>query len=157
LRFVQPQTAVAGTPRAFTVTVQGENFPPDAQVLFDGSPRPGKRVDDKTLTVEVGPADYTVQRNINVEVKSQSNPSGLYSNSIPLLIQATPEPPFKYIGRIGDQGLFEMLGTKEVSRLRKGATLAGVWRIDSISDAGVDLTHTQYDIKRRIPMQEKTR
>src|SRR5262245_43194417 len=36
LKFVQPQTAVAGTPKSFTLTVTGEGFPPDAQIIFGG-------------------------------------------------------------------------------------------------------------------------
>ncbi|HLG15887.1 MAG TPA: IPT/TIG domain-containing protein [Blastocatellia bacterium] len=157
LQSVLPQTAVAGTPRSFTMTVSGTGFPADAVVYLDGAPRPSKRLNANTLSVEITPGDYASQRQANVEVKSESEPAKFWSHPIPFIVQPAPEPPFKYIGRIGDKGLFEMTGTKELTRLKKGSTIAAAWRIDSITDAAAEVTQTQYDIKRRIAMQEKAR
>ncbi|HSE96783.1 MAG TPA: hypothetical protein VLD57_00845, partial [Blastocatellia bacterium] len=120
LRQIQPQTAVAGTPRQFTLTVIGNAFPADAQIIMDGRPRQTKRVNDTTLSTEVVPADYASPRNLNVEVKSQSDPAKLWSRGIPFIIQPAPEPQFKYIGKIGDQAVLEMSGTKEIVRMTKG-------------------------------------
>jgi hypothetical protein len=157
LSFIQPQSAVAGTPRTFTLTVTGRGYSADAQILLDGRPWPTKRVSDTQLAAEVPPGEYSIQRNMTIEVKSKSEPAKLYSNPLTFVVQPPPEPPFKYIGRIGDLGVFEMAGTKEVARLTSGDTIQRVWRIDAIRDDGVEVTHTQYEIKRRVLMQDKGR
>ncbi len=157
LQFLQPQSAVGGTPRKFTLTVTGRNFPADPQILFNGNPKPTKRVSENSLSTEVAPQEYPSQGNINIEVKSISDPTKMYSNSISFLIQAPPDPPFKYIGRFGEMALLELNSSKEVRRLKVGEMMLNVWRVDTISDARIELTHTQYDIKRSIAMQDKGR
>jgi hypothetical protein len=153
LQVVQPSGVVAGTPRNFTMTVRGQGFPADAQILLDGGPRQTKRVDDNTLTTEIAPNEYATQRSINVEVRSQSDPAKFFSNTLQFMVQAAPVPPFRYVGRLGDQGLFEMtVGNKKTERLARGGTIQGVWRIDSITDARVEVTHTQLGIKSVLPM-----
>lgn len=160
---VQPQSAVAGVPRAFTLVVSGNKIPADAQILFDGAPRVTKRLSDTQLSTEMAPGDYVLARNINVEVKSQSNPTE-NSNSTVFVIQPGPEPQFIYKGRLGtlnqpqyNYGVFELNSTKEVTRAKVGDTITGVWRVDAISADSVDLTHTQYETKRRLPLQDKVR
>ncbi len=158
IQYLQPQAAVAGTPREFTLMVFGRSFPPDAQIVLGGSPKPTKRVNDSQLSTMMVAAEYASPRSIPVEVKSQSEPSKFYSNQIPLMIQQAPPPPFKFVGRIGDIGVFEMMGAngqREYLRLRRSDTIQSVWRIDNISDSGVDLTDTRYDIKRRIALEER--
>jgi hypothetical protein len=155
LRFIQPQTAVAGTPRAFALTVTGESFPPDGQILFGGAPKPTKQLSSGQLQTEITPAEYSSARNVNVEVKSQSNPAQLYSNAVIFVAQQSPEPPFKFIGIIGDLGVFEVTttsGAKEYQRVRRSGIIEGVWRIDAITPTGVDVTDTRYDIKKRVPL-----
>ena len=155
LRLVQPQTAVAGTPRPFSLTVTGENFPTDAQILFGGVPKPTKRLSTGQLQTEITPSEYSSARNVNVEVKSQNKPVELYSNAVIFVAQQSPEPPFKFIGIIGDLGVFEVTtasGAKEYMRVRRGGLIEGVWRIDSITNTGADVTDTRYDIKKRVPL-----
>ncbi|PYT08924.1 MAG: hypothetical protein DMF60_03535 [Acidobacteria bacterium] len=158
--YVEP---VAGVPRAFTLIVSGNKIPADAHILFDGAPRVTKRVSDTQLSTEMAPGDYVFPRNINVEIRSKSDPKE-NSNSIPFVVQAAPEPAFIYKGRLGalnqpqyNYGLFELTGTKEITRAKVGDTITGVWRIDAISADSVDLTHTQHEIKRRLPLQDKVR
>ncbi|MEK6284398.1 MAG: hypothetical protein AABO57_01500 [Acidobacteriota bacterium] len=160
---MQPQSAVAGTPRSFTILVSGNKIPADAQILFDGAPRVTKRVSDTQLSTEMVSGDYSLARNINVEVKSQSNPAE-NSNSIPFVVQPSPEPQFIYKGRLGtlnqpqyNYAVFEVSTTREVTRAKVGDTITGVWKIDAISADSVDVTHTQYGIKRRVPLQDKVR
>jgi hypothetical protein len=157
LQFIQPQTAVAGTPKQFTLTVSGKGFPADAQIIIDGRVRETKRVNDTTLSTEIIAADYASPRNLNVEVKSKIDPANFWSKGIPFIVQPAPEPQFKYVGRIGDQAILEMAGTREIVRITRGNTVQGVWMIDAISDAAVELTHTQHQIKKRVQMQDKGR
>lgn len=160
---VQPPTAVAGTPRAVTLIVTGNKIPADAQILLGGAPRVTKRVSDTQLSTEIAPGDYASAGNINIEVKSQSNPAD-NSNAILFVVQSAPEPQFIYKGRLGalnqpqyNYGVFELTATKETTRAKVGDTLTGVWRIDAVSSDSVDVTHTQLEIKRRLPLQDKVR
>jgi hypothetical protein len=157
LQTVQPQSAVAGTPRDIVLTVTGQGYPPDAQILMDGRPKNTRRMNETTLATDVAASEYSSARNATIEVKSQSNPAKIYSNPIPFIVQPAPEPTFKYIGRIGENGLFEMSGTKEHMRKKRGDLIQNVWRIDSITDQAVELTNTTYEIKKRLPMVEKVR
>lgn len=163
LTAVQPQSLVAGTPRPVTVLVSGNKIPADAQIFLDGGARATKRVSETQLSTEITPGDYASARTINIDVKSQSNPAD-NSNAVGLVIQASPEPPFIYKGRLGplnqpqaNYAVFELNATKEIKRARVGDTVTGVWRVDAISADSVDLTHTQYEIKRRLPLQDKVR
>jgi len=160
---VQPQSAVAGTPRLLTLTVSGNKIPADAQILLDGTPRVTKRVSDAQLSTVLSPGDYATARNINIEVKSQSNPAE-NSNSIAFMVQQPPEPGFIYRGRLGTLGqlqsnfaLIEVTSSKDFKRVKVGDTLMGSWRIDAITADALEITHLQYEIKRRIPLQEKPR
>ena len=155
LRSLQPQSVVAGTPRAFTLSVIGTSFPEDARIIIDGRPRETRLVNQATLSTEVEPQEYSSARSLSVEVKSQSDPATQYSNSATFVIQPSPDPPFKYVGRIGKLAVLEMSGTKELTRIGQGETVRGVWRIESISDAEVEVIHTQYEIKKKLPLPGK--
>jgi hypothetical protein len=157
LRYVQPQTVVAGTPKPVVLIVSGAPLPPDAQVIFGGAPRPTRRTGEGGLAIDVTPADYASPRNVPIEIKSQSNPAGMYSNQIAFMVQPSPAPPFKFVGRIGELAVFELSegGAKEYMRLARSATIQGVWRIDVIGDNYVEVTDTRYDIKKRVPLEEK--
>ncbi len=157
LQMVQPPNAVAGTPKKVTLTVVGQSYPPDAVIILEGRERPTTRLNNTALSTEIAANEYSSPRNMNIEVKSKSDPVKFYSNSIPFIVQPSPEPPFKYIGRIGEQGLFEMSGTKEIMRKKRGDTLQGVWRIEAITDAATEVIHAQFEIKKRVPMQDKGR
>jgi hypothetical protein len=155
---VAPPSAVAGTPRQVSVTVTGQKFPDDPVIYFDGRAKATKRINESQLTTVMEPGDYSSARNINIEVKSQSDPVKNYSNPISIAIQPAPEPQFRYVGRLGEFGVFEISpATKEHKRLARGGIIQGVWRIDAITDTGVEVTHTQYEIKRRVPIQESRR
>lgn len=163
LTAVQPQSLVAGTPRPVTVLVSGNKIPADAQVFFNGGPRPTKRVSETQLSIEMTAVDYASQQNINIDVKSQSNPAE-NSNALVLVVQPAPEPGFIYRGRLGplnqpqaNYALFEITATKEPKRAKVGDTVMGVWRVDAILADSVEVTQTQYDIKKRLPLQDKGR
>jgi hypothetical protein len=163
LTAVQPQSLVAGTPRPVTVLVSGNKIPADAQIFLNGGARATKRVSETQLSTEITAGDYASTQNINIDVKSQSNPAD-NSNALVLVVQASPEPGFTYKGRLGplnqpqaNYAVFELTATKEIKRAKVGDTVTGVWRVDAILADSVDVTHTQYDIKRRLPLQDKVR
>ena len=150
---VTPPSATAGTPRGFTLTVFGKAFPPDAQLILEGRARTTKRVNETTLSTEMTAADYASPRSMTIEVKSQSDPVKLFSNQITFTATAPPEPPFRFIGLIGEQALLEVTATKEFIRVQTGGTVKGAWKVDAISVQAIDVTHTQFGIKRRVPLQ----
>src|SRR5215471_4482668 len=84
---VQPQTAVAGTPRPITLVVTGNKIPADAQILLDNSPRPTKKMSETQLSTEISPGDYANARGINIQVQSKSKPTE-NSNLIQFMVQA---------------------------------------------------------------------
>ena len=158
---VQPQTAVAGTPRPVTLTVTGNKIPADAQILIDGSPRPTKRVSDTQLSTEISAGDYAMARGMTIEVRSTSNPAE-NSNTIQFFVQAAPEPQFIYKGRLGSLGqpqynyaLVEIPATRDTKRVKVGDTIMGIWRVDAITADAIEVTLTQYAIKRRVQLQDR--
>ena len=159
---LQPQSAVAGTPRPVTLQVTANKMPADAQILIDGSPRPTKRLNETQLTTEISAGDYSMARGMTVEVKSKSDPENQNSNKFQFVVQPAPEPQFVFKGRLGTLGqpqynyaVIEITSSREIKRVKVGDTILGVWRVDSISENSIDVTLTQYDIKRRIQLQEK--
>jgi hypothetical protein len=153
---VSPASAVAGTPRKFTLTVVGSMIPEDAQLFFDGSVKPSRRLNEHQIAADIEPAEYASPRSINITVKSASDPK-MFSTATNFTIQPAPEPQFRYIGRLGEVGIFELSATREIKRLGRGDTIMGQWRIDAINDTAVEITLTAYDIKKRVPLTEKTR
>jgi hypothetical protein len=157
LQYVQPSSVIASTPKSFTLTVVGKGYPADAQILMNGRLRQTKRVNETTLSTEVAQGDYMSQGTINIEVRSQSDPSKMFSNQVALIVQAAPEPPFKYYGETGGNALLEVAGVFEHKGYRRGDTVQGVWRIDSITKDMIEVTHLQLGIKKAVAKQEKPR
>jgi hypothetical protein len=156
-----PQSAVAGTPRPVTLVVNGNKIPADAQMFIDGSPRATKRMSETQLSTVISPADYSSPRSMTIDVKSKSNPAE-NSNSVQFLVQQSPEPQFIFKGRLGSlnqpqthYAVVELTSTKETKRAKVGDTIMGIWRVDAITADGLEVTLTQYDIKKRVLLQEK--
>ena len=148
---------IATTPKAFTLTVTGQGYPDDAQIIMNGRMRETKRVNQTTLSTEVQPGDYMSPGSISIEVRSKSDPAKWYSNQHALAVQNPPEPPFKYYGETGGNALLEVGGTFAHKGYRRGDTIQGVWRIDSITKDMIEVTHLQLNIKKAVPRQEKPR
>ena len=158
---LSPQSAIATAPQKITLTVTGNMIPPDGKGYYNGAQKPTKRVGDTRLSIEIEPGEYGAPGSFNVEVKSASDPQKLYSNSLQFVAQPPPEPGVVFRARLGNVNLpqscyavFEVQSTKEIKRLKAGEMLQGVWRIDAVNADSVDLTHTQYEIKRKIPLEK---
>jgi hypothetical protein len=46
---------------------------------------------------------------------------------------------------------------KEVKRYKRGDKILNIWQIDSITDQAMEITHVQYEIKKRVIMQDRPR
>jgi hypothetical protein len=152
-----PAIVVAGTPHQLTLTIRGSNFPDDAEVYYDSNPKPTRRVAENQLAIAIQPAEYASPRTVNIEVKSAADPTNLYSNRVVFEVQALPEPDLRYIGKLGNQAVFELTASHEIKRASQGDVISRVWRIESILERSVNIVHTGYDIERSLLMQEKTR
>jgi len=150
----QPMSAVAGTPRSFKLTIRGSKIPADAQLFFDGRLKPATRVSDSELTTTVEPGEYASQRTINIDVKSQSDPVKNNSNTVSFVVQAPPQPQFRYMGYVGGQAALESNADKKVRLYSRGSEIDG-WRIDAISDKAIDVTHKTYEIKQHLSIIPK--
>lgn len=150
----QPSFAVAGTPRAFTLTIRGVKIPADAQIFFDGRAKPTTYVNESELTTRVEASEYAYARTINIDVKSQSDPAKNYSNPVQFIVQAAPVPQFRYVGYVGGQAALESNADKKIRLYSRGSEIEG-WQIDAISDKAVEVTHKQYEIKQQISLQPK--
>jgi hypothetical protein len=157
---LQPPGAVAETPRKITLNVFANPLPPDAAIFFNGAQRPTKRVKETQLSTEIQPSEYSQAGSISVTVKSLSQGDKLYSGQLQFTVQRAPEPPVKYIARLGklsepetNFGVFEI--GKEIKRLKRGDTVSGVWRVDAINSDSAEFTNTQYEIRRKVMLQEK--
>lgn len=163
LTSLQPQTAVAGTPKPVTLTVRGNKIPADAQILIDGSPRPTNRVSETQLSTEISAGEYSSAKGLTIEVRSKSDPTQ-NSNTIQFVVQPAPEPQFIFKGRLGTLGqpeynyaVVEVTSTREVKRVKVGETIMGVWRVDAITADALEVTLAQYGIKRRVQLQDRPR
>jgi hypothetical protein len=159
LQAVQPgRNLVAGSPFKVPVILLGKDFPADAQILFNGSPKATTRVSDNQLKTEMEPSEYSSPVSINVEVKSKGDPVKLYSNPMQLTIQQGPEPLFVYRGRHGTTfASIELPSSREYKLLKRGDIIEGVWRIENITEREIEVIHTQYEIKRRKAIQQAPR
>jgi hypothetical protein len=153
---VQPSNAVAGTPRRVTMVVTALKLPADPVVTLNGVPKPTRRLNETQLSIELAPGDYASQGNYQVGVFSQSDPK-YNSTFVPFIVQAAPEPQFRYIGRIGDVAVVDIPTQKEVKRYKRGDKILNIWQVDSITDQAMEITHVQYEIKKRVVMQDRPR
>jgi hypothetical protein len=156
VQFIQPSNAVAGTPRRVTLVVTAQKLPADPVILFNGAPKPTKRINETQLSMELAPGDYAAQGNYQIGVISQADPK-YNSTFVPFVVQAAPEPQFRYIGRIGDVAVIDIPAQKEVKRYKRGDKILNIWQIDSITDQAMEITHVQYEIKKRVIMQDRPR
>jgi hypothetical protein len=160
LQGLQPPGAVAETPRKITLNVFANPLPPDAAIFFNGAQRQTKRVKDTQLSTDIEPSEYSSPGSISVQVKSVSQGDKLFSGQLQFTVQRAPDPPVKYIARLGklsepetNFGVFEV--GKEIKRLKRGDTVSGVWRVDSINSDSAEFTNTQYEIRRKVMLQER--
>ncbi len=156
VQYVQPSSVVAGTPKKVTLMVTAQKLPADPVILYNGSARPTKRVNESQLSMELAPGEYSSQGNFQIGVVSQSDPK-YNSTTVPFIVQPSPEPQFKYIGRIGDVAVVEIPAQREVKRYKRGDKIMNVWQIDSITDQALEITHLQHEIKKRVAMLERPR
>lgn len=155
---VSPASVVAGVPHGVTVTVSGSLFPADARVVWNGRQLPTEVAGGTIARVNLTPADIASPGNVEVKIVSESQPDKLWSAPRPFVINASPTPPFKYIGRIGDQAVLDMEGGKDTRKLVKVGDTIGVgtqWRVLAIQGEQIDVLDIRNEIRKSVSLAKK--
>jgi hypothetical protein len=155
---VTPGSVVAGVPRGVTVTVTGSLFPADARVVWNGRQLPTEVVGDSLARVTLSPGDIASPGNVEVKIVSESQPDKLWSASRPFVISPSPTPPFKYVGRIGDQAVLNMEGGKDNRKLVKVGDTIGVgtqWKVLAIQGEEIEVLDIRNEIRKSVALAKK--
>ncbi|HEU4388954.1 MAG TPA: hypothetical protein VFV34_14230, partial [Blastocatellia bacterium] len=66
---------------------------------------------------------------------------------------ALPDPPLRFVGLIGDLGVFERIAPQgESFRARRGQVIDGIWRIESMGRDGVDCVDLRYGMTKHLKL-----
>jgi hypothetical protein len=157
---VMPGSVVAGVPRGVTVTVTGNQFPADARVLWNGRQLPTEVAGPTTLRVNLSPAEIASPGTVEVKVISESQPDRLWSAPRSFTVTPSPTPPFKYIGKIGDQAVLDFEGQRDGNRklVRVGDTI-GVgtqWKVLAINVDKIDVLDVRNEIRKSVALAKKS-
>lgn len=157
---VTPGSVVAGVPRGVTVTVTGSQFPADARVVWNGRQLPTEVGGPTTLRVNLSPAEISSPGTVEVKVVSESQPDKLWSAARSFTVSPSPTPPFKYVGKIGDQAVLDFEGQRDGSRklVRVGDTI-GVgtqWKVLAIGGERIDVLDVRNEIRKSVALAKKS-
>ncbi len=90
LASLTPASAPAGGAN-FTLALDGANFLPNSQVLWNGAPRPTNLVSANQLTASISASDLAAAGTVFITVSNPA-PGGGLSNALPFVITGPPDP-----------------------------------------------------------------
>jgi hypothetical protein len=88
---LSPANVSAGSP-SFTLTIDGSNFAPDAQVLWNGTPLATQVISPTQVTVQIDAALLANGQTVGVAVRNQT-PDERISSSVPFEVQPAGTQP----------------------------------------------------------------
>lgn len=134
--YLTPTNVYAGTD-GFRLEVNGDRFPEDAVILFNGTRLPTTYISPQGLVAQV-PGSLIV--GAGEKELSVIAPDGKFSNLVKFNVQEPPKPPFQYIGMISrkrnnnDTAYFqEKNNDREPIAARLNDVVGGRFRLKSIS------------------------
>lgn len=147
LASVSPSSVYAGT-GDFNVEVTGDKFTPNVRVLIDEREMPTRFISAQRLQATVSGPMISLEGQRRVTLRS---PDGsLYSNLINLNVSPVPRANYDYIGLIGtvryndDIAVLKDKVSGKMINVTRGQVIGDrQWRVTSISDKTVELTHAQ--------------
>jgi hypothetical protein len=159
---LSPSSAVAGTSKPITVTLQGSIFPSDSQVYFNGQPIQAERLSANAIRATIPPGLLAAPGAARVEVKSASQPQHLWSGPVTFQLTPSPDPneTFTYSGRVGAQAVITLKEpNKRPMLVTVGSTINGAvpWKILAINDKQVEMLDTRNDIRKTLGLAPKSR
>lgn len=157
---VAPANVYAGTGE-FAVEVTGDKFTPATRIMVDDREVPTRFVSAQRLAGNVPEAFIAMEGARRISVRTVPD-GALYSNTITLNVAAPPKAPYTYVALIGgpranDVAVLKEQGAGKLINVQRGQVLADQWRVTSISEREVVLTHTTIRIKQRVPFVDQAR
>lgn len=147
-------SGVIGRTGGFTMNVFGDKIPEDAQAFLEGRPYPTKFINATKIEVQVPPEAIRNGGSLGVQVRSKSD-AKLYSNSIGLIVQEPPLPPYRYVGLVSNKrGMTAVLKSQadeaEVLNVIKGSKVGTHWRVVNITLSKIEIEDTNLRIVHAI-------
>lgn len=136
-------SGVFGRTSGFTMNVMGDKIPEDAQVFLEGRPYPTKFHSANKVDVQVPAEAIRNGGSLGVQVRSKSD-ANLFSNSIGLIVQEPPLPPYRYVGLVSNKrGMTAVLKSQadesEVLNVVKGTKVGTHWRVVNITTTKIEI------------------
>ena len=155
LSAISPASVMART-GDFTLQLSGDKFTPESRVYVDGQELPTKFASAQQLSTTVPGALINAPGARQIVVRTPDNT--LYSNETPLNVAAPPTPQFTFVGILGSSRYNDKAILKapnnDLITVQRGDTVAGRFKVTSISTRTIELTDAQLQIKHTLPYVE---
>ncbi|HVG39217.1 MAG TPA: hypothetical protein VM870_08015 [Pyrinomonadaceae bacterium] len=159
LASINPSNVYAGT-GDFTIEVVGDKFTPDSRIMIGDQAVATRFINAQSLSGSVSGADISSEGARSVSVRT---PDGrLFSNTTTLNVAAPPKAPYTFVALIGgprydDTAVLKEQGSSKLINVTRGQVVGDQWRVTSISDRELILSHVSIPIKQRLPFVEGAR
>ena len=155
LSAIAPSSVMART-GDFTLQISGDKFTPQARVYVDGQELQTTYASAQQLSTTVPAALITAPGARTIVVRTPDNT--LYSNQTTLNVAAPPTPQYTFIGILGgprynDKAILKAQNNDLIT-VQRGDTVAGRFKVTSISTRAVEFTDAQLQIKHTLPYVE---
>ncbi|HEX8423446.1 MAG TPA: IPT/TIG domain-containing protein [Pyrinomonadaceae bacterium] len=155
LSAISPANVMART-GDFTLQLSGDKFTPQTRVYVDGQELPTTFDSAQQLSTTVPAALISAPGARTIVARTPDN--SLYSNQTTLNVAAPPAPQYTYIGILGgsrynDKAILKAQNNDLIT-VQRGDTVAGRFKVTSISTRAVEFTDAQLQIKHTLPYVE---
>ena len=155
LSAISPANVMART-GDFTLQLSGDKFTPQTRVYVDGQELPTTFDSAQQLSTTVPAALISAPGARTIVARTPDN--SLYSNQTTLNVAAPPAPQYTYIGILGgsrynDKAILKAQNNDLIT-VQRGDTVAGRFKVTSISTRAVEFTDSQLQIKHTLPFVE---
>lgn len=155
LSAISPANVMART-GDFTLQLSGDKFTPQTRVYVDGQELPTTFASAQQLSTLVPAALISAPGARTIVARTPDN--SLYSNQTTLNVAAPPTPQYTYVGILGsprynDKAILKAQNNDLIT-VQRGDTVAGRFKVTSISTRNVEFTDTQLQIKHTLPYVE---
>lgn len=154
LSSVSPSSVYART-SDFKLDVTGDKFTPQTRIYIDGRELETRYISPQQLSATVPAAVIAYEGARQIIVRTADGT--LYSNVGVLNVTAPPVPNYTYVGLIGgqrynDTAILKDKSTRNLVNVQRGDTVAGRFRVTSISQREVVLIDSNLRVKHTLPM-----
>ena len=156
LSAISPSSVMART-GDFALQITGDKFTPQSRVYVDGQELPTTFASAQQLSTNVPGVLINAPGSRTIVVRTPDN--SLYSNQTMLNVAAPPTPQYTYVGILGsprysDKAILKAQNNNELITVQRGDTVAGRFKVTSISTRAVEFTDAQLQIKHTLPYVE---